>query len=106
MVAPRLKDERKLPDVATDQPPPLAPVTRVPRALRRRWFPLRRTAGVLPGYPLALGFTLFYLSILVLVPLGALVFKASGLSAAAFWSAVSGPRAVAAYRVSVSSSFL
>jgi sulfate transport system permease protein len=54
---------------------------------------------VLPGFPLALGITLFYVAIIVVLPLGALVFKAAGLGPADYWRIVSSPRAVASYRV-------
>lgn len=52
---------------------------------------------VLPGFHLGLAYTLFYLSLLVLLPMGAGVLKASSLSLADFWAAVSSERAVAAY---------
>ncbi|MGQ0507810.1 MAG: sulfate ABC transporter permease subunit CysT [Myxococcaceae bacterium] len=70
------------------------------------WLPLRRRSGNLPGYRLALGFTLVYLSLLVLLPLGALLLKASTLSPAAFVHAVTGPRAFAAYRLSLTASLV
>ncbi|MDI6027020.1 sulfate ABC transporter permease subunit CysT [Corticibacterium sp. UT-5YL-CI-8] len=54
---------------------------------------------VLPGLPLALGVTLVYVSIIVVLPLGALVFKAASLGFADYWAIVSSPRAVASYRV-------
>lgn len=53
----------------------------------------------LPGFGLTLGFSLSYLSLIVLLPLGALLLKSASLSPTEFWSAVSTPRAVAAYRV-------
>ncbi|MBD0414797.1 sulfate ABC transporter permease subunit CysT [Oryzicola mucosus] len=56
---------------------------------------------VLPGLPLALGITLVYVSIIVALPLGALVFKAASLGFADYWAIVSSPRAVASYRVTV-----
>ncbi|PZO82207.1 MAG: sulfate ABC transporter permease subunit CysT [Mesorhizobium amorphae] len=56
---------------------------------------------VLPGLPLALGFTLLYLAVIVLLPLGALVFKAASLGFEDYWRIVSGSRAVASYRVTV-----
>jgi sulfate transport system permease protein len=59
-----------------------------------------RTRGVLPGFGLAMGYALFYLGLLVLVPLGAMVLRASTTSFAAFWATVSDPRAVAAFRLS------
>ncbi len=52
---------------------------------------------VLPGFHLSLGYTLAYLSLLVLIPLGACFLKAASLSAGEFWAAVWTPRARAAY---------
>src|SRR5438876_446820 len=62
---------------------------------RRRWRP-----GVLPGFVPTLAITVTYLSLLVLIPLAALVIKTAGLSWAQFWATISGPRALAAYRLS------
>jgi sulfate transport system permease protein len=56
---------------------------------------------VLPGFALSLGYTLFYLSLLVLIPILAGVVKAISLSFASFWAAVSTDRAVAAYELTV-----
>src|SRR5882724_8028259 len=56
---------------------------------------------VLPGFALSLGYTLLYMSLLVAVPLGAGFLKASHLSLAEFWAAVSSDRAVAAYSLTV-----
>jgi sulfate transport system permease protein len=50
-------------------------------------------ARVLPGFNLTLGFTLLYLSLIVLIPLSALVFKTFTLSWEQFWAAVSLARA-------------
>ena len=66
---------------------------RVPALPRRR--------QTLPGLSLTLGFALLYLSILVLIPLCALVIKASGMSWEAFVSAVSSPRVLASYSLSL-----
>jgi sulfate transport system permease protein len=52
---------------------------------------------VLPGFSLTLGYTVFYLSVLVLIPLGACFLKASSLSLADFVATVWTPRAQAAY---------
>jgi sulfate transport system permease protein len=52
---------------------------------------------VLPGFHLSLGYTLFYLSLLVLIPLAACFLKAASLSVADFWATVWTPRARAAY---------
>ena len=53
----------------------------------------------LPGFSLGLGYAVFYLSALVLVPLAALAVKAAALSPDAFWAAVWSPRARNAYAV-------
>jgi sulfate transport system permease protein len=60
--------------------------------------------GVLPGFGLSLGFALFYLSLLVLIPLAALFLKSAGMSWEAFRAAVSSPRAIAAYKLSFGAS--
>src|SRR5580765_6887830 len=61
---------------------------------------------VLPGFSLSLGYTMLYMSLLILVPLGAGFLKASHLSFAEFWAAVSSQRAVAAYTLTVGASFV
>lgn len=60
---------------------------------------------VLPGFSLALGYTIFYLGILVLIPIAALFFKAGSLSAAEFWGAVWTERARAAYLLTFGAAF-
>ncbi|MFA5057314.1 MAG: sulfate ABC transporter permease subunit CysT [Opitutaceae bacterium] len=62
--------------------------------------------SVLPGFGLSLGFTLFYLGLIVLVPLSAAFLKTAGMSWAAFVEAVASPRVLASYRVSFGASFL
>ncbi|MBH5319238.1 sulfate ABC transporter permease subunit CysT [Paenibacillus sp. GSMTC-2017] len=57
---------------------------------------------VLPGFGLSLGFTLFYLSLIILIPLAAIFFKTFELTWAEFWSAITNPRVLASYRVSFS----
>lgn len=64
---------------------------------------LRKRNSVLPGFGPALGYTIFYLSIIVLIPLSALFFKTASLSWGEFWTAVSSPRVVASYRVTFGS---
>lgn len=58
----------------------------------------------MPGFGLTLGFSLFYLGFLVLVPLAAVFLKASGLSWEEFWRLASAPRTLAALKVSLSAS--
>jgi sulfate transport system permease protein len=53
-----------------------------------------------------LGFTALYLSLVVLLPLAALVLKTTGLGWHDFWTAISGPRALAAYRLSFGGALL
>ncbi|CAO3436132.1 sulfate ABC transporter permease subunit CysT [Azospirillum endophyticum] len=64
-----------------------------------------RKPSVLPGFGLTLGFTLSYLSLIVLVPLAALIVKSSGLGWSGFWAAVTTPRVLAAFEVSFGLSF-
>jgi len=67
---------------------------------------IRRQRRVLPGFGLSLGYTLFYLSVIVLVPVAALVLATLPMSGEAFWQAVSAPRAVASYRLSIGASLV
>jgi sulfate transport system permease protein len=62
--------------------------------------------NALPGFGLTMGFTLFYLSAIVLIPLAALVCRAFGLSWADFWRLATTPRALAAYRLTFETSLL
>jgi sulfate transport system permease protein len=55
---------------------------------------------VLPGFGLSLGFTIFYLALIVLIPLSAVFLKTFTMSWGAFWSAVTSERVVASYRLS------
>ena len=59
----------------------------------------RAPSRVLPGFRLALGYTLFYLCLIVLIPLTALAFKTFTLTWAQFWEAVTAPRVLAAYKL-------
>lgn len=76
------------------------PLAAVGTGVRR---PARR---VLPGFRLTLGFTLFYLSLIVLIPLSALMFKTFTLSWEQFWAAISSPRVVASYRLTFGASLI
>ena len=60
---------------------------------------------VLPGFKLTLGCTLFYLGLIVLIPLAATFGKTASLSLAQFWRAVASPDALAAFRLSFGVSF-
>jgi sulfate/thiosulfate transport system permease protein len=63
--------------------------------------PARPSRRILPGFGLSLGFTLAYVCLLILIPLGALVLKASTLGWNELLEAVSGARALAAYGLSL-----
>jgi sulfate transport system permease protein len=62
--------------------------------------------SVLPGFGLALGWTLFYLCLMVLIPLSTLFIKSASMSWTQFWGAVTSPRALASYRLSFGASFV
>jgi sulfate transport system permease protein len=64
----------------------------------------RKPKRVLPGFGLTLGFTVFYLCLIVLIPLSALVFKTLTLSWDQIWAAISSPRVVASYRLTFGAS--
>jgi len=67
---------------------------------------LTRKHNVLPGFGLALGFTLLYLSLIVLIPLSAAFIKTATLTWDQFWATVSAPRVVASYQLSFGASLL
>lgn len=68
--------------------------------------PKRARKRVLPGFGLTLGYTLFYLSVIVLVPLTALLFKTFTMTWPQFWEAVAAPRVLASYRLTFGASFI
>ena len=67
---------------------------------------ITRRHQVLPGFGLTLGFTLVYLSLIVLIPLSAVVVKTLSLSLAEFWQIVTAPRVLASYKLSFGASLL
>jgi sulfate transport system permease protein len=62
--------------------------------------------NALPGFGLTMGFTLFYLSVIVVIPMVALFVKASELSWHEFWRVATTDRAMAAYELTFGASFL
>ncbi len=66
----------------------------------------KRRLHVLPGFHLSLGYTLFYLSLIVLIPLSTLILKTLGLGWETFWQTVSHPRVIASYRITFGASLL
>jgi sulfate/thiosulfate transport system permease protein len=65
-----------------------------------------RQRSVLPGFGLTMGFTLVYLSLIVLIPLAGLFLNCATMSWPDFWQTVTDPRAVASYRLSFGASAL
>jgi sulfate transport system permease protein len=60
----------------------------------------------MPGFGLSFGYTVFYLCILVLLPLSAVVVKTTGLSWGEFWTTVTSPRVLASYRLTFGAAFI
>jgi sulfate transport system permease protein len=80
--------------LAANEAPPRA---RAPRAPFRRW-------SVLPGFGPALGFTLGYLSLIVIIPLIALFMKAAQMDWASIWNILTNSRVLAAFRMTFAAS--
>ena len=67
----------------------------------------RRSPGrVIPGFGISLGFTIFYLALIVLIPLSAVFLKTFTMSWDAFWAAVTSERVMASYRLSFGASLI
>ncbi|MGE0267001.1 MAG: sulfate ABC transporter permease subunit CysT [Candidatus Omnitrophota bacterium] len=65
-----------------------------------------RKKTTLPGFNLAFGYTLFYLGLIVLLPLSMLFIKSSTIGLSGIWDVVTAPRTLAAYRLSFGASFV
>ena len=65
-----------------------------------------RSGRVIPGFGLSLGYTLTYLTLVILIPLAAVFMKASTLSFEQFWAVVSTPRVIASYKLSFGTSLI
>ncbi|HYG14078.1 MAG TPA: sulfate ABC transporter permease subunit CysT [Methylophilaceae bacterium] len=66
----------------------------------------RTRKNVLPGFSLSLGYTILYLSLLVLIPLAAAFIKTTELGFAEFWQIVTAPRVMASYRLTFGASLI
>jgi sulfate transport system permease protein len=60
--------------------------------------------SILPGFGLSMGFAIMYLSLIVLIPLSAILFKTMGMTWIDFWATVTDGRVVASYKLSVGAS--
>lgn len=67
--------------------------------MKRSMFRVRKT--IMPGFGITLGCTLLYLTVIVALPIFALVLKASSLGPTDFWAIISSPRAVATYKLTL-----
>ena len=65
-----------------------------------------RAKRVLPGFTLSLGTTLLYLTVIVLIPVLALILKGAEIGPARFWQIVSSPRAVAAFQITLTAAVI
>ncbi|MFJ1251216.1 sulfate ABC transporter permease subunit CysT [Cupriavidus sp. CuC1] len=88
-----------------DNPPPARPDDRQARKSAPAK-PGKQRFTVLPGFGLSLGFTLFYLTLIVLIPLSATFLKTFTMTWEAFWTAVSSPRVVASLQLSFGASLI
>jgi sulfate transport system permease protein len=68
--------------------------------------PRRETPRVLPGFGLTLGYTMVYLSLIVLIPLSAVFIRSMGLGWSHFWEVVTAPRVLASLRLSFGASLI
>ncbi|MEI7998693.1 MAG: sulfate ABC transporter permease subunit CysT, partial [Candidatus Omnitrophota bacterium] len=67
---------------------------------------LLKNRSTLPGFSLSLGYTVFYLSLIVLIPLSMLFFKTSTMGWHDFWEVILSRRTLAAYRLSFGTAFV
>ena len=65
-----------------------------------------RKFNVLPGFGLTMGYTLLYLSVIVLIPIAGLFLRVLEISWADFWRLATTPRALAAYKLTFGASFI
>lgn len=65
-----------------------------------------KQASVIPGFGLTLGYTVFYLSLIVILPISALFLKTATLGWGEFWAIVSSPRVVASYKLTFGASLV
>lgn len=67
---------------------------------------LKRKHSVLPGFSLALGYSVIYLALVVLIPLAAVFLKSSTLGWEGFWNATTQPRVLASFKLSFGASLI
>ena len=67
---------------------------------------IKKQNSVLPGFGLSLGYTLFYLGLIVLIPVSALLIKSGSLGWSGFLKIVSDPRVLASYKLTFGAAFI
>jgi len=65
-----------------------------------------RSKHLLPGFGLTMGVSLFYITLVILLPIAAMLLKVAGMGWPEFWRIVSSNRALAAYRITFGSAFI
>lgn len=66
----------------------------------------RRSKHLLPGFGLTMGVSLFYLTLIILLPIAAMLLKVGGMGWDEFWRVVASNRAMAAYRITFGSALI
>ncbi|MEH7254466.1 MULTISPECIES: sulfate ABC transporter permease subunit CysT [Bacillaceae] len=67
---------------------------------------MKKQHRVLPGFGLSMGYTLIYLSLIIMIPIAVLFLKASTISLAEFWETVTETRVVASYKLTINTSLI
>lgn len=67
--------------------------------------PSSRSKHLLPGFGLTMGISLFYITLVILLPIAAMLLKLAGMGLPEFWRIISSRRALAAYQITFSSAF-
>lgn len=67
--------------------------------------PTQRSKHLLPGFGLTMGVSLFYITLIILLPILAMLLKLAGMGLPEFWRIISSSRAIAAYQITFSSAF-
>lgn len=67
---------------------------------------MAKKRSILPGFRLAIGFTVLYVSLIVLIPLACLFMRAASISWPEFWRTIVDPRVLAAFRLSFGAALL
>ena len=65
----------------------------------------KNSKHLLPGFGLTMGISLFYITLVILLPIAAMLLKVAGMGLPEFWRIISSRRAIAAYQITFSSAF-